>query len=189
MLAFAGVYALFVGTETGRELDGDVLVAMQVESRWLFDAADRILHAVTLLTVGLAGCAVVGWAWRRRGRERAGQVVVALLGIAVSALVFERGLGQLDPLGGESLRTLGEGFYPSGHAAAVAGLALAVVAVSQGRARPVAWLLALGADVLLGAIIVGLYSHHASDVIGAWLLALAWWLPNIRPAVGSAPLG
>ena len=78
-------------------------------------------------------------------------------------------------MAGETARDLGAGFYPSGHVTAAMSVVLAMlVLIRPGPARARAALgggLAAGA---FGAANVVAQAHHASDVVGAFLLATAW---------------
>lgn len=69
---------------------------------------------------------------------------------------------------------IGPASFPSGHSTAAAALALSAVLVSPARLRPlvsafaVVFTLAVGASLLIGAW------HMPSDVLGGYLVAVAW---------------
>ena len=167
------LYALFVGTAAGRELDGWV-VRHDLEG-----LPDRVAEHVTALvnpaTLALAVLALI-WVAHRYGRLADGVRAVLLIpASAALARGLEALLGGLDPLGGESKRQLvGNWFYPSGHAAVAMALALAALLVAPPRSRP--------AVALWGGVWASVYGyltfaegshHHPSDVVGGFLIALA----------------
>ena len=167
------LYALFVGTDAGREVDG--WVVDHHLGGWADRVAEHLSRVINPLTVPLAALAIV-WVAHRHGRladgVRAGLLIPASAGLAK---VLEAALGSADLLGGESERHLqGHWFYPSGHAAVAMSLALAALLVAPPRSRP--------AVALWGAIGVSLFGyltfaeghyHHPSDVVGGFLVALA----------------
>jgi membrane-associated phospholipid phosphatase len=172
VLALA-LYALFVGTSAGRELDGWVV------RHGLEGLPDRAAEHVTALlnpaTLALALLAVI-WVAYRYGRLgdgiRAALLIPASAGLARA---LEALLGGLDPLGGESQRLLlGNWFYPSGHSAVAMSLALAALLVAPARRRPaVAFWGGVWASILGYLTFAEGFHHHPSDVVGGFLIALA----------------
>lgn len=173
-VAFAGLYAFAIGTRTGRVVDEDILNDA-LKAHALGDVALVLVHIVNPVTFAAAVVGIAWFAWARRGRAAAVALAVALVGANVSAALLKAFLGETDPLGGEHARTLGVGFYPSGHVTAIMSIVLAaVVLVSHGRARATA---ALAGGLVAAAVGVGnvvAVAHHASDVVGAFLLATTW---------------
>ena len=167
------VYALFVGTNAGRAVD-DFLVDNLDEGGWE-RGADAVVGAFNFITVPVLGAVIVATALGSGGPATALRVVVLIVGASLTARGLEELLGTIDPLGAESERDLGSGFYPSGHAAVIASLCLAAVLAAPPRCRrQVAAGAAGAAAILLGwALPVG-GSHHPSDVLGGALVALGW---------------
>lgn len=171
-LAVVAVYVVAVGTAPGRSIDV-LLLRHDFGSGPAYRAAGQVLGAITWLTVGAAGLAIALWAMLRRGLGHACRILAGIAGTYVSALGLSLALKGVDPLGGEALRLAG-GYYPSGHAAMVAALALAAVATAPANMRRIVAVLAAAAVGTVGVVIVVLHSHYPSDVLGGWLLAVAW---------------
>jgi membrane-associated phospholipid phosphatase len=164
------LYAIFVGTGFGRELDASA-VRHDLTGGW-DEAADFLVYAVSPLSMAIAVVILV-WLAVRDGRPSDGVRAAAL--VAGSVILADRlkpVLGDLDLVGGEGARELGSAFYPSGHAAAVMSVCLAALLVWPPVSR---FALVLGAALCSSAWGVAIYgggSHHPSDVIGGFLVAL-----------------
>jgi hypothetical protein len=178
-LAVVAVYAVAVGTAWGRHVDA-LLPRHDFGSGPEYRASGDLLEAINWLTVSAAALAIVLWALLRHGAARAVRLFAGLGGTYVLALGLSLALGHLDPLGGEA-RRLATGYYPSGHAAMVAALALAAVATTPSAVRPVVAVLAAAAVATVGVVIVVLHSHYPSDVIGGWALAVACMPAAVAP--------
>lgn len=116
--------------------------------------------------------------WVRRNRRLALFVVVTVLGSSALNNVVKFLVDRARPHVEVALTHPAGSSFPSGHAMA-SFVALGLVALLvRWSARPaVAGLAAAGC--LLGALLVGfsrlaLGAHYLSDVVGAWLLGLAW---------------
>ena len=193
-IGVALVYVIFVGTHPGRAVDS-FLVDRLDEGGWE-PGADAVIGAINIVTAPLVAVVIAAAALRSGGWTTALRVIVLIAGASLTARGLKELLGAVDPLGGETKRDLGSGFYPSGHAALIASLCLAaVLAAPARRRRQVAMGAAAAAAVLLvWAVPVG-GSHHPSDVLGGALVAVGWaavcWQRG-RGAVremGHAPLG
>jgi membrane-associated phospholipid phosphatase len=169
-LLFCALYVFAVGTQLGRALDA---AAVRDVEGSLDDVLDRLVAAVNPLTVTLVVVVMI-WLAIRSGRPTDGFRAGAL--VAASALLageLEAVLGRVDLLGAEGEREFGAAFYPSGHATVVMSLALAILLVAPRRSR---FALALAGAIwssVLGFAICAGGSHHPSDVLGGFLLALA----------------
>lgn len=180
-LLFVALYVVALGTADGRRIDSDP-IEYDVGSGPVVRALHDLLDPITWLTMGAASVLIVVWAYRRRGAGGAIRFAGAMTGAYVSLIVFEVLLQRVDPVGGETLRRLGEGSYPSGHATAVAVLALTAVTLAPRRARPLAAVAAGGFVVLVGVALVVIHAHYPSDVLGGWLLAFVWCAGVATPA-------
>lgn len=173
-VAFAALYALAAGTRAGRGLDEDIL-NNALEGSALDGLAPALVHIVNPVSVSVAVAAILRFAVVRRGRGTATALAVALIGANASAALLKAVLGEADLLAGERARDLGGGFYPSGHATASMSIVLAmVVLAAPGRLRAK---VALAGGLAAGAVGVSnvvAIAHHASDVVGGFLLATAW---------------
>lgn len=148
-----------------------------------FDPLGLALHPLVSV-VGIAAVLAVALVRARRGEKRlALALVVGLVGAGLLVPIL-KGLFARPPVdpGGD------DGYaFPSGHAlrSAVEALLLSAVAWPT-RWR---WPVAIGAALVVGLIGVGVVYHEwhwASDVLGAWALAVAWlaavWLV-FRPSL------
>jgi membrane-associated phospholipid phosphatase len=64
--------------------------------------------------------------------------------------------------------------FPSGHATAAASIGLALVLAAPRRLRPGAALVGAGFALAVGAAVIVLQWHFASDVAGAYLVVACW---------------
>ena len=168
---FLAVYVVFVGTPAGRWLDA-VVVRNELEG-WPDSLAEHLTGLINPATVALAVVALI-WVAHRSGRPEDGiraAVLIAASGPLAQAL--EAILGGVDPLGGESARQLGDSFYPSGHSAVAMSLSLAALLVAPARSRPAVMLWGGAWASISGYLIYAQEHHHPSDVVGAFLIALA----------------
>lgn len=165
------LYALFVGTTEGREIDS-VLARRDLRPSpagvWLVIAA---LSFVLLSPIGVALTVLaLFWQARRLGRRYDGiRGALTVVAAVVGARVFEGMAQMLDPLRGEAARQLGSGFYPSGHAAAAMALCLAAIMVLRDQR----WRSLLFGAIWCSAhgfVIFATHAHHISDVLGGFVL-------------------
>jgi membrane-associated phospholipid phosphatase len=188
----AALYWFGAGTEAGRSLDAYLL--RHGDSGVVELVGDSAVFLVNPVTVGLAAL-LVFLAARRRGRRADGtRALLIVVVAAVTSAALKRVLGNLDPLGHEAERFLGEGFFPSGHASAAMALVLAIVLVfPPGRRELLGLVLCVSA---FGFSVSGGRAHHLTDVHGGFFVALAAaalclvgrWEPAIRGrAPGVAP--
>jgi membrane-associated phospholipid phosphatase len=177
------IYLLSVATTFGLSLDAAVArraagVGWQPTAQLL----SALLNDITtvLAVVGLGTLAVI------RGRWREALGLLVIVGAAgATASGFKSLLSTADPLRGEMARSLGAGFYPSGHAAAAMALVLGALLVAPTWRRQ---LILLGGAwcSIHGFVIVVNRQHHFSDVLGGFLLAAAVaGLVAIVPRLGT----
>jgi membrane-associated phospholipid phosphatase len=193
--ACAALYAFATGTRAGRGLDDEIL-NNALEGSPLGVLAHLVVHIVNPVTVPAAVVGILWFAAVRRGRATAVALGVTLLAANASAALLEMLLRENDPVAGETARDLGAGFYPSGHVTAAMSLVLAMlVLVRLEAARARAALVGGLAAGAVGVANVVAQTHHASDVVGGFLLATAWMAlvyairpPTRRPARRSMPL-
>jgi membrane-associated phospholipid phosphatase len=167
---FCSLYLVGVGTPLGRSLDGGAVLDLEGLPD---DVLDGLVVAVSPLTVALAVAGMI-WLAIRFGRPTDGIRAAAL--VAASALLageLEVVLGRVDVVGAEDARELGPSFYPSGHAAVAMSLALAAVLIAPPRSRLAVTLAGAVWSSLFGFAVYAGGSHHPSDVLGGFLLALA----------------
>lgn len=147
--------------------------------------------AVLLIVVLVAGLIL-------RRQTGSWRPLFVLLAVAVGAVALERIIKLIvaRPRPPAQWRVFHEkGWsFPSGHAthsAAVCGsvayLATHIRALGR-RAHAAVWVIAIGACFLIGISRVYLGAHWPTDVIGGWILAIAWlWIalsaPPLKPHV------
>jgi membrane-associated phospholipid phosphatase len=169
-LLLGAVYLLFVATTFGLGLDAAV-ARRRVFGSW--EPTAQLLSAlVSDITTLLAVVALVTLAVIR-GRWREGLGLVVIVGAAgATANALKRLLATIDPLGGETARTLGPGFYPSGHAAVAIALVLGALLVAPSWRRQLILLGGVWCSIN-GFVIAAARHHHVSDVLGGFLLGAA----------------
>lgn len=196
LLAFA-LLALGVSAQRPLAFDEPILLRMR---DWAAPGLDRFFllasaagHRYALIPVDVA--AVLALAAVRRWRE-AGFAASALLGSALLNMGGKAWFQRERPALWESIVAESSFSFPSGHAMGSATLALVAIAL----AWPTRWrwpAVAVGAAFVawVGLSRVYLGVHYPSDVMGGWLLALAWaaamwrlWLPRGARPWGEAGL-
>ncbi|ROR90295.1 phosphatase PAP2 family protein [Nocardioides aurantiacus] len=164
-LALAGVYAAAVLTPEGQYLDDRLMV-------WAADTlpgrgtSAELLALVSAGTVLLAGLALGLLALAVHGPRRALAVVATVGATPVLARLLKLLLDRPELVAGAAGNSL-----PSGHTAAVAGLAAGLVLAVPRLLNGTALLAGTAAAAVAGAATVMLRWHRPSDVVAAVLLA------------------
>ena len=130
----------------------------------------------TVLRVAAAIAAVVLWL---RGKRRVALlVVVTMAGAAVLSGVTKALVHRVRPIVSHPVDRAGGGSFPSGHAltSMVAfGLAFVIVLpMLSGRWRSLATVIAALLVLAVGFSRLVLGVHYVSDVIGGWIIGVAW---------------
>jgi len=182
-LLFAGLYAVAVGSADGRYVD-EQLRPTSLDAT-LDALAARIINGFSLIGAVATTSVLIVFALVRHGARTAVVLSVAIGGAVASARLLKALLGSADPLEGEMLRSLGSGFYPSGHATTIMALVLsAAVVAPTTRARQGVVLLG-GSCAGAGGVLLLVDSHFASDIIAGYLLASMWFA--LAAAMVAAP--
>ncbi len=175
LAALVALYVVAVHTGIGQRVDNAAVLHHHLDRTPDADVgtSDHILLLATVLLVPL-----VLWCGRRDRRK----LIVNVCAAAGSVLVAELSrellqrpyLGRFDPLYGAS--------FPSGHAAAAMGSALALVAVADGT-----WVRRLVPVVpgFVAAFALAVPIHRPSDLIAGYVVALAI-MSAADSAVGSS---
>lgn len=182
-------YAVAVRTAGGQAWDTALMLrlgSLTQSSRWA-ELPGEVLGLVSPATVLLGGVAVVLLGLAVGGLRAAAAGGLTVLGTVLGAQVLKAVLVRPELLDGAS--AYGSNSLPSGHTAAVAGLAAGLVVALGLHGRGWAWLLASGVTGLAGLSTVALQWHRPSDVVASTLLAVgvaatAWVASGLaRPAV------
>jgi membrane-associated phospholipid phosphatase len=179
-LGVAAVYLLAVRTAEGRRLDDAAKGDLSEGSR-AFDETSDLLDTISFSSLALLGAAIMGVALLR-GRPRLALGAGAILiGANVTTQLLKAVLDRPGPFGPEN------GSYPSGHVTVAMSLAMALVLVSPPALRVAATLIGTAYAVGIGVAVIAIDWHRPSDVIGAYLVAVAW--AAVVAAALAFPLG
>lgn len=178
-LAGAGLlYVFALLTVVGRHLDRSALFAEAAQDLGIARESGRLLATISVASIGLIVLLAIAVALLRDRPRAALGAALLVVGANLTAQILKPLLGRADPLGGETARRdVGEflgGAFPSGHAAAALSLGLALVLVSPPALRRLAAAVALAYGVGVGIATVAMGWHFPSDVIGAFLITVAW---------------
>ena len=166
-VGFVLTYLVAVGTPLGQRLDEAAMqwtAAVVTRDGW----AETVLHAVSAGSVLLVGAALAFVTALTRGPRVAALGLLSAAAVIVGAQVLKQALTRPD----FSVGALANSF-PSGHVAAVTGLAVALLlAVPAGRWRRLALVVVAPVVVLTGLATVVQEWHRPSDVLGSVLLGV-----------------
>lgn len=186
VVALVALYAVALGTEAGRALDGRAMLDAHTAKPWAAHwTVSDALQGVAAASFALMGVAVA----LLRRRDVRGLAAAALLvgGATATAQLLKPALGALGVGGHTSLHALAHSF-PSGHAATTLALALAVAGSVGDAWRTAAGAFAVAASIAVGSALVTLGWHYPSDVVGGFLVAGAWaGVTRWRPRADARP--
>lgn len=167
------LYGIAVRTHWGQTIDDAALDGRTTRTTVLI-ATDHVLNTISIVSLTLGSAAIVLVAFARRRPHLAFTAAAVILGSNVTTQLLKKVLlarpdlvGRPDQLG--LLNT-----FPSGHSAVAMSLAVGLVIVVPARARPLAALGGLVYATLVGAGAVTAGWHRPSDVLGAYLVVMAW---------------
>lgn len=183
VVLLAALYLTAVHTRFGQRVD-DAALRGRIGDSAVQHAVQRALGTVSVTSLVIATVALGILALIRRRPVLAIGVGVLVIGANVTTQLMKESLTRPDLLS-DAIRVTS---FPSGHATVAMSLVLALVVAVPARLR-----LRIGAPGVAYAAIVGAATltgawHRASDVVGAYLVALAWagavsaWLVTPRPA-------
>lgn len=187
VLGFALVYVVALGTHVGLRFDRAALPhGVFHNPRWerAHAALHLVLESISVATIAIVGGAAIIVALRRGRRDLALAAAAILIGANLTTTVLKPLLGLADPLGGEALRPR-SGTYPSGHATAAMSLAVVTVLVAPRRWRISVATVASTYVAAVGVGLIALVWHLASDVVGGYLVSVAW-AAGVASVVASA---
>ena len=188
VVVLAVLYLLAVRTEWGQRVDNAAIRGRTIDSA-VQHAVRSALDTVSVGSAALAtGALMVGALLRRRLRLAIG-IAILVLGANVTTQLLKDTLTRPDLLGSDALRP-SVATFPSGHSTVAMSLALALVLVVPARWRVPVGVAGIAYAVVVGAATLTGAWHRPSDVLGAYLVTLAWaaavsaWL--VAPRAGAA---
>ncbi len=172
------LYGFALLTAVGRHIDRSALFAEAADDLGIARESGRLLASISVASIGVVVVLAVVVALLRERPRAAVAAILLVAGANVTAQIMKPALSDADPFGGESARRdVGEflgGAFPSGHATAALSLGLALVLVSPAALRRIAATIAVAYGVGVGIATVAMGWHFPSDVIGAYLMTIAW---------------
>ncbi len=166
-LGVALVYLLAVRTAEGRRLDDSAEGNLREGSR-AFDETSDLLDTISVSSLAFLGVAIMAVALLRGRPRLALGAGVIMLGANLTTQYLKAELGRPGTFAPE------EGSYPSGHVTVAMSLAMALVLVVPPALRLVATLVGTAYAVGVGVAVIALDWHRPSDVVGAYLVTVAW---------------
>lgn len=177
LVGLAALYLLAVRTGLGQHLDDDALLGRSLNPR-VQHAASRLLRSIDVSSLALVGGAIVLLAVARARLRLAAAAAVLIVGGVGSAEGLKHVLSRPELTGPDRLPIPS---YPSGHTTVAASLALGLVLVLPARWRPPAAIAGAVYASAVGVATVTAGWHRPSDVVGGFLITVAW-----AGAVGAA---
>lgn len=181
LAGLAALWAVTFRLSPVRALDDDALHGfIAVQRPRLTELMEAFTSLADPLAYLLLSAAVVCLALSQRRFRTAGAIAAVLAGANVTtqllkeALADER-LSQWLTRGDQ----IAAASWPSGHATAAMALALCLVLAAPPRGRAVAALVGCGYALAVGYAVTYLGWHFPSDVLGGYLVAMAWVLLGV----------
>lgn len=192
LLGLAVLYLLAVRTGFGQHLDDDALLGRSLNPR-VQHASSRLLRSIDVSSlVALGGTIVLLAITRARIRLAVGAAAL-IVGATATAEGLKHVLARPELTGPDRLPVPS---FPSGHTTVAASLALGLVIVLPARWRAPAAVLGLAYAAAVGVATVTAGWHRPSDVVGGFLITVAWaavvcaaleaWAPPAPPRQARA---
>jgi len=182
------LYAIAVRTAAGQRIDEAALTGRS-QDFVLMEAITRALHSVSISSLVIATGAIVALALVQHRARTAVGVVAVVLGANLTTQFLKDTLGRpFFAIPGTHSHVAS---FPSGHSTVAMSLALALVLAVPARRRVPAGITGVAYAVVVGVATLASAWHRPSDVLGAFLVSLAWaavvgaWLA--RPRTAPAP--
>ncbi len=151
-----------------------------------------ITEAGNLLVVSFITTVIISYFLLRRQHTVAIALVAALAGTTITVALLKFGIGRARPdvLGALVVEHLSS--FPSLHAALSVGVYGVLAHIAVGRLRTDASVFAVGALCVTLALLIGMSRiylgvHYLSDVLGGYLVGLAWYLTATHYLTNRAP--
>ena len=173
LLAAAGVvatYKVFIRTSLGQLVDTAAMRGGDVHHPRVVEVLSRTLNGTTLVSLVLACVAAAAIGVLRKRLDLAIAATVAVLGANASCQLLKTRLERpnLDDFPAPNS-------FPSGHTAAAASVAFALILVLPQAVRGMVALIGGGYVAIIAVATVWAEWHRPSDTLAAVLLVLAWY--------------
>lgn len=182
-LATALLFQVAVRTAEGQRLDdlarGDLSRSAAPRA---FTATQRLLETISVSSLALFGLGIMAIALARRSPARALGAGVVVLGANLTTQAIKAHFDRPDLVGG-GLTT--EGAFPSGHVTVAMSLAMGLVLVAPASFRWTATLFGCAYAAGVGVAVIALDWHRPSEVVGAYLVCVAWTAAVASIVVGA----
>ncbi|MFI6823529.1 phosphatase PAP2 family protein [Micromonospora sp. NPDC050187] len=173
VVALLAVWRLALHTETGQWLDTVALTGNQIGQDRIEEPVDRVLNAVSVVSL-LAATAMIGFiALLRRRIALAVTATALIVGANVTTQLLKYVLARPD-YGIDPERAGVGNSLPSGHACVAASVAVALVLVLPRKVRVPGAFLGAGYAAVNGVATLSAGWHRPSDAIAAFLVVGGW---------------
>lgn len=172
-LALLAVWRLALHTASGQWLDTVALTGNRIGQDRIDGPVDRVLNAVSVVSL-VAATAVIGFiALLRRRIALAVTATALIVGANVTTQLLKYGLDRPD-YGIDPERAAVGNSLPSGHACVAASVAVALVLVLPRKVRVPGAFLGAGYAALNGVATLSAGWHRPSDAVAAFLVVGVW---------------
>lgn len=171
-LAAGLLFAAAVHTVAGQRLDdaarGDLSSSGAPRA---YQATQRLLDTISVSSLALFGLGIMGIALLRGRPRLAIGAGVVVLGANITTQALKARFDRPDLIGGAATDA---GAFPSGHVTVAMSLAMGLVLVVPPAARWTAALAGCAYATGVGFAVIALDWHRPSEVVGAYLVTVAW---------------
>jgi membrane-associated phospholipid phosphatase len=172
VIATGLVFAVAVHTAAGQRLDdaarGNVSLSAAPRA---YGATQRLLETISVSSLALFGLGIMGVALLRGRPGRALGAGVIVLGANLTTQAMKGHFDRPDLVRGFRADA---GAFPSGHVTVAMSLAMALVLVAPPAVRWTATVAGCAYAIGVGVAVIALDWHRPSEVIGAYLVTVAW---------------
>ncbi|MBQ1073331.1 phosphatase PAP2 family protein [Micromonospora sp. C31] len=171
--AFLAAWRVAVHVEIGQWVDTVALTGNRIGQDHIEDPVDRILNAMSVVSL-LAATAVIGFIALIRGRVALAVTATLLIaGANATTQLLKYGLARPD-FGIDPERIYAGNSLPSGHATVAASVAVALVLVLPRKVRVFGAFLGAGYAAIAGVATLSAGWHRPSDAVAAFLVVGVW---------------
>ena len=171
--AFIVVWRFALYTDVGQWIDTVALTGNRIGRDHIEDPVDRILNAMSVVSL-LAATVTIGFIALIRGRVALAVAATLLIaGANVTTQLLKYGLVRPD-YGIDPERAYVGNSLPSGHTTVAASVAVALVLVLPPKGRPFAAVVGAAYAALAGVATLSAGWHRPSDAVAAFLVVGVW---------------